>query len=462
MGTLIKHSAMIAGTHSGAGKTTFTLALGALARLKGLEVQPFKAGPDYIDTAFHGQISGRPSRNLDLFLLSEETVRRTFFRASAGVDIALLEGVMGLFDGQDFKGKASSAEIAKLLGVPVFLVVDGSGMAASAAATVLGFQKLDPQVKLAGVFFNRVNSEGHYQYLKQAVEARTSVPCLGYLPFDAEISIPERHLGLKTAVEIPDLKKNIAKMADLLETRIDWHRFWALSGVSFTNSDAALIAEKPVSSAPYSFARPFKIAVARDEAFSFYYEDNLDLLKEAGARLAFFSPLRDTELPQADLLYIGGGFPELYVESLAANIPMLSEIRNFYNAGGWIYAECGGLMYLSKAFCDASGRELPMLGLMPGKTRMAKTLQHFGYHEMTAAKDHFFFQEGEKVSAHEFHYSVWDEEGKHAPAYMMGERQEGYTAPRLVATYQHLHFGSVPGLAGSLIHHIVKERNFVC
>lgn len=446
---------MIAGTHSGVGKTTVMLGLAAALKAKGHTVQPFKGGPDYIDTGFHHLAAGdRRCRNLDLFLLSPETAQQTFESSSQGADVALVEGMMGLYDGKNAAGEGSSAEITKLLNLPVILVVDGSGMAASAAAMVLGYKQLDPQVRIAGVIFNRVNYEGHYQYLKDAVEYKTEIPCLGFLPAREEIKIPERHLGLTVAGEMNGVNDKIQNIAKLLEARLDWDAFWRVSQYGLP-----VITAEP---AAQSFSRPFRIAVARDEAFSFYYEDNFDLLKEAGARLSFFSPLKDEEIPQADLIYFGGGFPELYAEKLSENKEMISRIRHFYHDGGWIYAECGGLMYLCESFLSADGREFPMAGLVPGKTRMTERLQNFGYKELTAASGNFLFSEGAKARSHEFHHSVWEDEGKHAPAYILGERREGFTAPRLVASYQHLHFASVLGLAGSLIHHIVKERNFVC
>jgi cobyrinic acid a,c-diamide synthase len=448
------HACMIAGTHSGAGKTTVMAALAALARQKNLTVQPFKGGPDYIDPGFHEKASGRKCRNLDLVLLSPEYVQQSFARNSHEAHLSLVEGMMGLYDGKGAEGEGSSAQIAKRLNLPVILVLDGAGLANSAAAIVLGFQKFDPSVRLAGVIFNRVKHDGHFQYLKNAVESKTGVACLGFLPPDESMVIPERHLGLKTSIEDKDCGQKIARAADLLTKHLDWNEFLKITQMA----RPAFIPKERAQ----KFSRPFRIAVARDEAFSFYYEDNFDLLQDAGAQLNFFSPLRDTEMPEADLLYMGGGFPELYAAGLSSNKDMLFSIKNFYHNGGWIYAECGGLMYLSEGFCDAEGREVALAGLVPGKTRMTNRLQNFGYHKITAAAHHFLFAPGTQMRSHEFHHSVWDEEGKQAPAYTLGERREGFTAPRLVATYQHLHFGSLPGIAASLIHTIEKERNFVC
>jgi cobyrinic acid a,c-diamide synthase len=450
---------MIAGTHSGAGKTTVLAALASIARQKNLIVQPFKGGPDYIDPGFHEKASGRKSRNLDLYLLPPEAVKESFIRNSQDADLVLVEGMMGLFDGKGPEAHGSSAHIAKLLKIPVILVVDGGGLAGSAAALVLGFQTFDPELKIKGVVFNRVNSEKHFQLLKAAVESKTGISCLGYLPKEKEIAIPERHLGLTTAQESDDSEAKIKQAAALLGAHFDWEKF--LECASLAEENTVITAASPQKDVQV-FSRRFKIAVARDKAFSFYYEDNLDLLKEAGALIRFFSPLTDKEIPEADLIYWGGGFPELYAETLSSNQEMVQAVKHYYHDGGWIYAECGGLMYLSQALIDSKDKEFPFAGIIPGKIRMASRLQNFGYHEIEAAPGNFILPAGTKIRSHEFHHSVWDGEGLHAPAYKIGERLEGFVKQRLVASYQHLHFGSIPNLAASIIHTIVKERNFVC
>ena len=442
---------MIAGTHSSVGKTVWTLALMALARKKGGEVQPFKAGPDYIDPGFHHLIcSPRKSRNLDLHLLSPETVQNSFERNSRGADLSVVEGMMGLFDGKTISGQeTSSAAIAKLLNLPVFLVLDGAGLATSAAAIVLGFQKFDPEVNLAGVFINRVRTESHFQWLKKAIEEKTGVPCLGYLPPEESLNIPERHLGLKTALEESDITGKIQKAVELLEPRFDWEQFLVIS----TSSDPkGPLCRGTRRNSGISLTAPCRIAVAHDAAFSFYYEDNFDLLRKEGAEILFFSPLADAELPpNANLLYLGGGFPEIYAARLAANHSMKQAIRNFYQGGGFIYAECGGLIYLAGAFEDSTGALHPLVGLIPGKIKMTGRLQNFGYQEPVVLKDTFLFSAGTKLRSHEFHYSVWDCPVEVQPAYRMGERLDGFIAERLLAGYQHLHFGSDPELAKRLV-----------
>src|SRR3989338_4295407 len=452
------YQAMIAGTHSGVGKTTWALALMALAKRKGLGVQPFKAGPDYIDPSFHHQICHpRKSRNLDLFLLSEEEVKKSFKRNSADADIAITEGVMGLFDGKDPNTEqGSSAQLAKLLKLPVFLVVDGSGLATSAAAIVLGFQKFDPALALAGVFVNGVNSEGHFAWLKKSIEERTKIPCLGYLPRDSSFEIPERHLGLVTAIETREGLEKIQKAADLLETRFDWNRFLVLSK---REHDSMYELNKVQSQEMPQTPASFRIGVAYDKAFSFYYEDNFDLLKNAGAELIFFSPLEDDRLPKGiDLLYFGGGFPEIYAAKLSENQRMIEAVRAFYHSGGFIYAECGGFIYLPETFIDPAGNSYPLVGLIPGMIRMTNQLQHFGYHELETLADTFLFPRGKLLRSHEFHYSTWDYSGTFQAAYRIGDRPEGFVADRLLASYQHLHFGTDPELVKTLTAHFEKLK----
>lgn len=448
---------VITGTHSSVGKTTWTLGLMMLARRKNLTVQPFKVGPDYIDPGYHHLICRpRYSRNLDLFLLSHATVEDLFTRHVKGAEVAIVEGVMGLFDGKDPLGEVgSTAQLAKLLRLPILLVVDGSGMAGSAAAVVMGFQKLDPLISLAGVLVNRVAGEGHFQWLRQAIEKRTGVPCLGYLPCDEKFVIPERYLGLRPAGEGEGDLERISAVTDFLEQHFDWDRFWERTGWR-EEGDRPQKRPWPWRRNSMGEHRPL-VGIAYDPAFSFYYRDSLDLLEEAGARLAFFSPLHDTAVPEgADLLYFGGGFPERYASTLAANESMRQALQRYYAAGGHIYAECGGLLYLAEVFVEPEGRSLPMVGLVPGRVRMTDRLQNFGYHECTAEEGTFLFSRGQLLRSHEFHYSVWDGEGKHRSVYRIGDRREGFLGDRLIATYQHLHFASDPQVVARMVTRLKK------
>ncbi len=441
------HSCLVAGTHSGAGKTLWSLALMSLALKRGLDVQPFKAGPDYIDAGFHSLVcKPRKSRNLDLYLLPPGQVRHLFHKNAEGADLAVVEGVMGLFDGRTaLSAEGSTAELARTLDLPVFLVLDAAQLATGAAAVVLGFQNFDPQVRLKGVFINRVNHEGHYQWLKQAIESKTGIPCLGYLPDDPALTIPERHLGLTTALEMPDIAARVRQAREFLELRFDWEKF--LQAAQSVRPSARYMPLQPQAAC--------RVAVAYDQAFSFYYEDNFDLLRGAGAEIVFFSPMKGETVPEGThLLYLGGGFPEVHAEALAEKKNVLESIREFYASGGKIYAECGGFIYLTEGFTDSAGREYEFAGLVPGTIRMRNKLQNFGYHEIETAQDTFLCKSGVKLRSHEFHYSAWEVDAQAVrgkAAYKIGARLEGYADKRLMASYQHLHFASMPELITNLL-----------
>ena len=447
------HCAVIAGTHSSVGKTTWSLALMAFFRKKGLTVQPFKIGPDYIDTGFHHLVCRpRKSRNLDRFFLSETYLKDCFKKNSAGADLALVEGVMGLFDGRSpLSEESSTAEMAKLLRLPVFLVIDGAGLARSAAALVKGYQSFDPDLTLKGVLINRVGSEGHFKWLKESIEKETKVPVLGWLPNDASVSIPERHLGLRTVMEEEAIQEKLKKMAELLEGRFDEAHFLELSqgAPRLTSTDR-----------PLNQTVQCRIGVASDRAFSFYYEDNFDLLRAAGAELIFFSPMADAGLPEdLDGLYFGGGFPEIYARDLSANERMKSAIRKFHEDGGIIYSECGGLIYLAEFFVDREGNALSLVGLLPGTIRMTDRLQHFGYHEMECRVLTFLSPQGKKLRSHEFHYSSWTVESRNfVEPYQIQARTDGFYDGRLLASYQHLHFGQDPELAPGFVNALAARR----
>lgn len=464
------HSSVIAGTHSSVGKTTWFLALAQFFKRRGLDVQPFKVGPDYIDPGFHNRVCHpRKSRNLDRFFLTVTTLHALFERHSQGADLTLVEGVMGLFDGRGpCSEEGSTAEMAKLLRLPVFLVIDGAGLARSAAALVKGYQSFDPELDLRGVFINRVGSEGHFRWLQEAVEKETGVAVLGWLPSDARVAIPERHLGLRTAGEEETIEAKVDRLANLLEGRLDEKRFLDLcnggaspqkSGRRREKIGTVLFSNKKIE--PY---RRCRIGVAFDRAFSFYYEDNFDLLREAGAELLFFSPLQDPLLPpDLDALYLGGGFPEIYVRELSENESMKASLRVFYEGGGLIYGECGGLIYLTRAFVDTGGREFPLAGLLPGRIRMTERLQNFGYHEVRCRRGTFLFPEGRELRSHEFHYSVWEAGTPQAPIlqspYQIGERFDGFYDGRVLASYQHLHFGQDPDLARNFVRKGKEKRS---
>ena len=440
---------VIAGTHSGVGKTTITLGLLAALRARGQHVQPFKVGPDFIDPSHHRVAAGRPSRNLDSWLMDDATNLELFARASSGADIAVIEGMMGLFDG--FSGRneqGSAAHMAKLLHAPVVLVVDAAAMARSAGAMVLGYQLFDPQVDVRGVIFNRAGSAGHFEMLKEAVESRTSVKVLGYLLRDASLSMPERHLGLVPQAE-HDQAELYGRIAERLEQTIDLDALLALA------ESEALPAVAAKLFAGESAATVARIGVALDEAFNFYYEDNLELLRHHGAQLVPFSPVHDARIPEVDLLYIGGGFPELFTAPLAGNAAMAESIRAFAREGGPIYAECGGLMYLGESLQPFDGEPARMLGLLPVRTRMTRERLSIGYTEASVEAPNLIARAGEQLRGHEFHWSEWEAAGSPQATYTLRRRgqtkPDGFSAGRVLGSYLHLHFGSQPWVAQRLV-----------
>jgi cobyrinic acid a,c-diamide synthase len=444
---------ILAGTHSGVGKTTITVGLLVALRRRGLHVQPFKLGPDYIDPTHHTLAAGRPCRNLDTWMTPPDQVRALFCHGMANADLAIIEGVMGLFDGSGYAEETgSTAEVAKLLPAPVLLVVDASKLARSAAALALGYARFDPSLPLAGFILNRVGSDRHATGIVSAIEAVTELPVLGALPRQESLHIPERPLGLVPAAEPGAWQEFAAAAGDLVMGCLDLDRI-----VRLAEGATPLTIPCPVPhSADHTAAngRP-RIAVARDEAFHFTYEENLELLQAAGATLSFFSPLRQDCLPAGtDGIVLSGGFPELHAEQLAANAGMRQALRQAHACGVPIYAECGGLMYLTEAIVDLNRREHPMVGLLPGKSIMAGRLT-LGYRLARAASSSWLLSPGELLRGHEFHYSVWEGRPDNLPpAYQLlpasgsGDAwQEGACVGNLWASYVHVHFWGRPELA---------------
>lgn len=440
---------VIAGTHSGVGKTTVALGIMAALRRRGLKVQPFKIGPDFIDAGLHGAAAGAASYNLDGWMLSRGYNVASWQKNIRGKDVAVVEGMMGMHDGHSARGDSgSTAQIAKWLRLPVVLVADASALARSAAALCMGYRNFDRGVDFAGVIFNRVGGAGHAALLNDALESM-SLRCFGALPFDERMRIPERHLGLTTAAENVLKRRLVARLARWAEDHIDIDALLARSRVKVT----ALPAVHPSVAA----GRKVTIAVARDRAFSFYYAENLDALRAAGASVRFFSPMADRGLPAATSgIYFGGGYPELYARELARNRRMLRVVRNFIEAGGAVYAECGGLMYLSKALIDVTGRRHAMAGIYPFVTRMHPALRMLGYREVVFRRGGFA-PTGESARGHEFHYSALQKQApaRIARAYARNAGSKngcrGYLHKRCLASYVHLHFGSNLGFAARFV-----------
>ena len=415
-------------------------------------VQGFKVGPDYIDPMYHTAATGRPSRNLDAWMLPPAAVQLVFARAAATADVSIIEGVMGFFDGASADPlDGSTAQMALLLAAPVILVVDCSHMSVSAAAVVHGFHTFMPKVNIAGVICNRVGGERHAAWLREAI-TQYGVPVLGCLPYLPDLAIPERHLGLLTVEERPHAVQTfLAGAREAMARYVDLEAVVGLAEAAPPLPDNAGL---PAASSDVVV----RIGVARDEAFCFYYADNLDALRAAGAEVVLFSPLRDAALPPGiSGLYFGGGYPEIYAAALSANRPLLAAVREAHAHGMPIYAECGGLMYLTEALEDAEGKHHPMVGIVPGVCRMERRLT-MGYREVRLATDGLLGAAGQRLRGHEFHYSTWQRPEAAPPAYTVQPRflpeelrDEGFACGNLHASYIHMHFGQDARLAAQMV-----------
>lgn len=441
-----QHAFLLAGTGSGCGKTTVTLGLLTLLQRRDLRVQPYKVGPDYLDTGWHTALCGVASRNLDGFMLPPSTLNALFGEQMQQADIAVIEGVMGLYDGYGTDPNyCSSAAMAKQLGCPVILLVDGKAVSTSIAATVMGFQHFDPSLNIAGVIVNRVNSDSHFQLLKNAIERYCGLPVLGYVPCAQGVSLPERHLGLVTARESLIDGQPWQDFAATLERTLDVDRLLELS----------VLNRLPPGEWPPMPAsgEGLTLAVADDEAFNFYYPDNLALLERAGVTLIRFSPLHDAVLPDCQMIWLGGGYPELHARALAANAPMLAQLWAAHERGVAIYAECGGLMYLGSTLEDAQGEVHAMANILPGDSKMGKRLTRFGYCEAQAEQQTLLAAPGEVLRGHEFHYSDFTARLPAAMAcrktrdgVVLQQWQGGWQLGNTFASYLHVHFAQHPAM----------------
>jgi cobyrinic acid a,c-diamide synthase len=450
---------VIAGTASGVGKTTVTVGLTRALRDRGLRVAVFKCGPDYLDPTYHARAAGARCENLDGWMMGRDAVAATFASASRGADVALIEGVMGLYDGASPTGdEGSTAEIAKWLAAPVALVCDASGMARSIAALGRGFAAFDPAVRIAGVVCNRVGSRGHLDLLRRACAGEPRV--LGGLPVELPLGFPERHLGLHTAdhERIPE-----AQLAAWGERAAAWLEIDALLAAARAAPELAALAALAGLAGPAA-APACRIGVALDEAFHFYYDDNLRRLEQLGAELVRFSPVHDAALPEVDGLYLGGGYPELCAEALAANAAMRAAIAGFARAGGPIYAECGGLMYLASAIRTLDGRRHAMLGLLPGEVEMRDRLVALGYVEVETQAATPLGGPGLRFRGHQFRYSELQLTGEVEHAYTVRRRRggevarEGYRIGNVLGSYVHAHWASNPAAARGLVAACVAHR----
>jgi len=424
---------IVAGEETGCGKSTVTLGLMGALSTTGTAVQGFKTGPDYIDPSYYRAVTQRPGRNLDLWMLSAETVLELFVHSGGSADVAVIEGVMGLFDGAFPDGKGSTAHLAKVLHAPVLLVLDAWRSSSSLGAKALGFRAFDPEVEIHGVILNGIAGEAHERAAREAVE-RAGLPVVGVIPMEI-VELVRHHLDLPQILRIARKAPPLPQITPVLFT-------------------------------PPQSGRELRVGVARDEAFTFYYEDNLDLLRHWGFQVVEFSPLHDSSLPPADLLYLGGGFPEVFAEPLSRNAAMKEALLRFHVEGGLLYGECGGFMYLGETLTNSDGDSFPMAGLLPIRTAMSERLQALKYKEVEVLKAGGFFEPGDRLKGHEFHYSrLTAEAGARALRSVDSTgrvEEEGVVRGGAFASYTHLHLASnaalLPKLATRLGSHVAGQK----
>jgi cobyrinic acid a,c-diamide synthase len=457
---------IIAGTQSDIGKTSVSLGLMRLFTRRGLNVSPFKVGPDYIDPGHHSRACGRPSYNLDSFMCPTKYVRNLFSEVSLNSNIAIVEGVMGLFDGASpIKDTGSTAEIAKLIGLPIVLIINGEATARSAAALVQGFINFDPALNFLGVIANRVNHPGHANIIKAAIEKYTKTKFLGYLPNNPELTLPSRHLGVFQSHE--QQENFYDKWASHLEQHIDISLI--LKSIRSFKKDHLDAGSRPALRWKGKLSKKtFKVAVAKDEAFAFCYQDTLDVISHYGGEIQFFSPLKDRQLPKdCDWVYLPGGYPELHVKQLSANKAMIQCIRDFGKSGKVIVGECGGMMYLGKSINDEENKKFPMVGLFNYSTTMHPKKLTLGYRTLKPL-DNDTVKSNLILKGHEFHYSSFNKNMEttlmeHSNGRTNIQVQDGYNNKNCFAFYSHLYWGSSGEWLKYILHkvesNLIKEPN---
>ncbi len=453
---------VIAGAHSGVGKTTVSIGIMSGLKKRGYRVQAFKVGPDYIDTSYHTAATVRPSRNLDGWMVPATGLVEILQHGTRDVDIAVIEGVMGLYDGLSGADEiGSTAHVAKTLSCPVILVLAARKMARTAAAIVLGCKSFDRRLQLSGVILNGVAGRKHAEQCREAIEVSTSIPVIGALPTDESVKLPERHLGLiPTPEKTEELKPILSKITELIEDNIDMDRI-----VEISKSCGKLSRGTNWIFPVKAYAHRATIGVAFDEAFNFYYQDNLDILEAYGGKVIFFSPIHDQGIPRGvDGLYIGGGFPQILPLQLEANECMRKDIKKAAEDGLPIYAECGGLMYLVDSITDFDGKSHKMVGLLPCRTQMTKRLT-LNYTEAETIRDNALSRFGQLLRGHEFHYSQMVDVPRDAKfAYLMKRgvgidgKHDAWLEYSVLASYMHLHFGYNAQLAKSFIQACTQHR----
>ena len=448
---------VIAGTASNVGKTILTAGLIAAFKSRGLTVQSFKVGPDYIDAAYLAHVSGRPCRNLDSWMLGEGALRQVLAQGVLGVDLALVEGMLGLFDGRGGSTNGSTADVARIIKAPVVLVIDVNDMTESAAAVALGFKSFAESPRIAGVLLNNVRSDSHRRRAEDAIWDIAKLPVLGALRAMPQLDIPQREHGLLPVTENKEWDRMIGVLSETIDRDVDLDLLLRIAN----KAELVPLVPKKVFQGKPDAGRTVRMAVAYDDAFNFYYPENLELLEEHGAQVVPFSPLEDDHLPQdAAGIYLGGGFPEIFVEPLAKNRSMAESIQRAYRSGIPIYAECGGLMYLGRSLRTDSGAIERMAGVIPVDVEMDGEIHRFGYRQLLTLEDSILSSRGQFYRGHEFHWSrITGHNGDLKPAYQMQNAEgdvigyEGFVAPNLLASYVHLHFGQNPVLVDKFVQH---------
>lgn len=453
---------VIAGTSSGVGKTTIVTGLLGALKQRGLSVQSYKVGPDYIDPGYHYLASGKQAHNLDTWLVPEKKLTTIFVKTANNNDIAVIEGVMGLYDGGR-KGISSTAAIAKLLKSPVVLVIDAKSMGESAAAIALGYKLYDATVNIAGVILNRIGSDTHRDMICQAM-AKLGIEVLGCIYRNENLSMPERHLGL-TPVTENNADHSVAAMTAQMSEQLNINRIIEIAkiGQPFELPDITHIPQTE---------NKIRIGVAQDKAFSFYYPESLEILATLGAEIVPFSPLEDAELPDVHGLILGGGFPEMFVSQLTENSAMRTAILNAFQQNMPIYAECGGLMYLTRQIKDFHGKVYEMVGVIPAVCTMEERLQTVGYVEATSLRPNILSDAHDVLRGHEFHFSrmIPDLPEDFPWAFKITKMRTnavyhaGFSKRNLVASYLHMHFAGNETAAASFIRycHAYKMEEQIC
>jgi len=459
---------LVSAAHKSSGKTTVSIGLCAALREQGVVVQPFKKGPDYIDPMWLAEAAGRPCFNLDPYLSSREDISAAFAEHAAGADISVVEGNKGLYDGLALDGSNSNAALAQMLGLPVLLVLDAQGMTRGVAPLILGYQAFDRNIRIAGVVLNKLGGGRHEAKLRAVIEHYTDVPVLGAVACEAGLGLTERHLGLMPNVEFDDAAERVRRLGRRVAAQVDLRRVIELANSAEALPQAQGLARGNTARPQAPVANPVRIGVARDKAFGFYYPDDLAALRAAGAELLPFDTLHDARLPSVDGLFIGGGFPEVFMSELQANGSLRGEIASVIAAGMPAYAECGGLMYLARSL-TWRGHSCRMVGAIPGDVTMHERPVGRGYVRLAPTSDHPWpavdAAAGSEVLAHEFHYSSLD---NLAPgtrfAYRVERghgidgRHDGLLHRNLLASFAHLRGGGGGGWAARFVHFVRTAR----